>query len=417
MAFPNPFKKEPSSSSAPRVEPRVEPRLGAGDAQDDSPWVSHDEPTVNPDTPLQVEGNDGPRLGAVPTIETESAETFSLRKEEPLTVPTHTDEIDDTPEPTPKTTLASLWAKLTHKGKRTSAEEPSTKTVEPKGGERVAHTSSDAPQNVEHLGASGTYGIVGSDVPSPSPTPIPSNRAKPIPSDQELLARQKTRNRLVGAAALLMAAVIIAPLFLDSEKAIEEAKVSTAIPPVTDAQRVEVPLEKPAETTTTVGAPNASDPAPVLTGSAAVNSDTGALPLATPPATSSSAQPSANVATTPTPAPAPSAPEKVKEEPKKVAETPRPEKVKAPEKPGKTEATATGKGFYVQVVAVSGESRANAVLKRLHDNGLPAYKMKVDGKNIWRIRVGLFKTRQEAQSAIGKLVLMGYHDKLSPEMQ
>lgn len=415
MAFPNPFKKEPSSSSAPRVEPRVEPRLGAGDAQDDSPWVSHDEPTVNPGASLHSERNDGPRLGAVPTIETESTETFSLRKEEPLTVPTQTEAVDDTPEPTPKTTLASLWAKLTHKDKRTPAEEPVTETVTPEVGERVTRTPSDAPKSVEHMGAPGTYGIVGSDVPPPSPTPIQTKRAKPIPSDQELLARQKTRNRLVGAAALLMAAVIIAPLFLDSEKAIDEAKVSTTIPPVTDAQRVEVPLEKPAETTTTVGAPTTSDPAPVLTGSAAVNSDTGALPLATPPATSTT-QPATNVA--PAPTPAPSAPEKVKEEPKKVADTPKPEKVaKTPEKPEKTEATATGKGFYVQVVAVSGESRANAVLKKLHDNGLPAYKMKVDGKNIWRIRVGLFKTRQEAQSAIGKLVLLGYHDKLSPEMQ
>ena len=80
-------------------------------------------------------------------------------------------------------------------------------------------------------------------------------------------------------------------------------------------------------------------------------------------------------------------------------------------------AAPTGKGFFVQVGAFGSEAKANEVVKRIRASDLPAYTMKVKGRNLWRVRVGVFKSREQAVSAIGRLALMGYHQKLSPEQQ
>lgn len=42
--------------------------------------------------------------------------------------------------------------------------------------------------------------------------------------------------------------------------------------------------------------------------------------------------------------------------------------------------------------------------------GLPAYKTK-EGGNLWKVRAGLYGTRNEAESAIGTIVLNGVAQK------
>ena len=89
----------------------------------------------------------------------------------------------------------------------------------------------------------------------------------------------------------------------------------------------------------------------------------------------------------------------------------------AAEEAAPSAAAPSEKGYFVQVLAIGNEAKADAAVKRMRDHGLPAYKMKVQGRNLWRVRVGVFKSREQANSAIGKLALIGYTDKLSPEQQ
>ena len=74
---------------------------------------------------------------------------------------------------------------------------------------------------------------------------------------------------------------------------------------------------------------------------------------------------------------------------------------------------AHGQGFYVQVMATSSELEAERTVKKLALLGLPAYRAAVDRKatTLWRVRVGLYKTKKEAEGVVGTIVLNGIASK------
>ena len=66
---------------------------------------------------------------------------------------------------------------------------------------------------------------------------------------------------------------------------------------------------------------------------------------------------------------------------------------------------APGPGFTVQVAALNVRGEADAIAKRLADKGYAAYVLAPSGgtPNVYRVRVGTFKTRREAESIAAKL--------------
>jgi cell division septation protein DedD len=114
------------------------------------------------------------------------------------------------------------------------------------------------------------------------------------------------------------------------------------------------------------------------------------------------------VAAAPTPVAA--APKPVAAAPKpaaaasKPAPTPKPVVALAPVRTGQSEAALSeppGNGFVVQVAAVRQRAEANTIARRLSGKGYPAF-VTTSGAN-FRVRVGKFTDRREAESVAGRL--------------
>lgn len=73
--------------------------------------------------------------------------------------------------------------------------------------------------------------------------------------------------------------------------------------------------------------------------------------------------------------------------------------------PAKADSGAAGSGFAVQVAALNVRGEADAIAKRLTTKGYAAYvQMPTTGTaNVYRVRVGTFKTRREAETVASKL--------------
>ena len=110
------------------------------------------------------------------------------------------------------------------------------------------------------------------------------------------------------------------------------------------------------------------------------------------------------VAVAPAPTPAPAPPFAPKEVPKNVrpaAPTPLPPPAAAAEP---APAEPAGGGFAVQIAALNVRDEAEAIAKRLSSKGYAAYVITpTDGPAVYRVRVGKFPTRREAESIAAKL--------------
>ena len=134
------------------------------------------------------------------------------------------------------------------------------------------------------------------------------------------------------------------------------------------------------------------------------------LEKSNPPAEQLKAAPERNAAPVEKPAPAPV----VKEPPPVKAAAPAPVKP-APPAPAPAKAAApapeassgepAGQGFAVQIAALNVRSEADAIAKRLSSKGYAAYVLApANGTpSVFRVRVGKFGTRREAETMAAKL--------------
>jgi DedD protein len=182
--------------------------------------------------------------------------------------------------------------------------------------------------------------------------------------------RAQTRRRLIGAAALLLAAVIVLPMLLDTapRPVRDDIAITIASPPA--------PLQKAADKTPTVDE-KIAEPAPVRD--------------EPPPA-----EPAANAARPSLPAP-PTPAEQQSVPPA------------APVQPPPAAAPATEK-FAVQVAALSTAAAAKELAARLKTGGFSAYVEAVStpDSTLHRVRVGPFASRDEAQRAAEKVKAAGH---------
>lgn len=394
MQFPNPFKKEKPAEQAAEA-PRIEPQLG-GEGGEPSPWdVREDLPAFNvvgEEKPL-VE----PERAAEPVPESVQTPVYS-----PAAPAASADPVAPAPESAPR---GSLFVEP-------KAPQPAAK-IEPRLAPRAADAAPETRLVIGEIGSAPSPEAPRRPAPEPEaaapagdeePTgkkrlrmpafgfmkrkaaPLSDEVEDDVPDEEILVQRQRTRYRLVGAAALMLGVIVVSPLLLDREQDVKPP-VSTEIPAVPETAR-----------TTLNALPGSSGDVDVTANGAAAEQSTSRANLANEARQPVKTEP-APKAEAAKPAPAPAA---------------RPEPKKAEEKPAKKSSATDGKGFYVQVLATSSERNAEKLVRELSAKGYPAYKVSVSQKagTLWRVRVGNYATRDEARGVQGTLVLDGHTGQL-----
>ncbi|MBN3841720.1 SPOR domain-containing protein [Burkholderia sp. Ac-20349] len=221
--------------------------------------------------------------------------------------------------------------------------------------------------------------------------------------DPTLPEKQRARRRLVGAIALVVAAVIVLPMVLDSHPK-----------PVTDDIAIDIP-NRPAHQAV---APRDDDASDVQAGVAhdeppASEVDVAAAPAPVPksadkPAAKPDTTTTASV-TPPKPAPKPAAP---------VAKPAAPKPIPAPAAVANVDAASPDSGdasspsspagarFAVQLGSFKDDATARSWATKLKSAGVPAYvehRKQADGSTATLLRAGPFADRAAASAAIAKV--------------
>ncbi|KVU38742.1 sporulation protein [Burkholderia ubonensis] len=220
--------------------------------------------------------------------------------------------------------------------------------------------------------------------------------------DPTLPEKQRARRRLVGAIALVVAAVIVLPMVLDSHPK-----------PVTDDIAIDIP-NRPAHHAAPSRDEDASDvqagvahdepPASETAATAIAGAATDAArDAAKPAAKPDTATTTASVA--PKPAPAPAAPAQPA---KPAAPKPAPAAVANADDGGDaaTPSSPAGARFAVQLGAFKDDATARSWATKLKSAGVPAYvehRKQADGSTATLLRAGPFADRAAASAAIAKV--------------
>lgn len=197
---------------------------------------------------------------------------------------------------------------------------------------------------------------------------------------------RKLEERIVGAVLLVLAAVLVIPLFLDGpdpEAPTERATV--ALPPAeeTDARTRTVRLEQQRDTP--VAPPPAAEPVPAPE------------PLPTP-------------RDAPAPAPAEIAPPVPAE-----TSPPAPAAEPAPADPAPP--ATSGEGWLVQLGSFGNRDNADRLAAELRDKRFQSFVTRHEsgGRVLHRVRVGPAGTREEADALLARLAAEGYSGQAVPE--
>jgi DedD protein len=228
-------------------------------------------------------------------------------------------------------------------------------------------------------------------------------------SESVEVVRRRARQRLIGAAVLVLIGVIGFPLLFDSQPRPVPVDIAIDIPS-RNAVKPGTPIAavKPAETAHVAKpADPATSPAPQVPPQASLEGKeeiVGGNPAAAPAASALpapqaiAAAPAAAAAAAPAPA-VEAAPKAVpKAAPKAAAEGQRPQEPKD----GKSAASAR---VVVQVGAYGDATKAREVRQKLEKAGFKTYTQVVDTKDgsRTRVRVGPFASRAEAEQAAAKI--------------
>jgi DedD protein len=259
--------------------------------------------------------------------------------------------------------------------------------------------------------------------------------------------KRKARRRLVGAIVLALAAAIVLPLLLEKEPKPLGDEVSVQIPPVDEGRFVNRLTGRSGDSKSSLKADVTTDAATASSSRAAATEREGAVPATAPtpvattatsgnpavassevappkkslaeaeqrvlsPAQRATARPEAKPAleangdvnaapkeTAPTAAPLPTPP------PSADASSPKAEPTPGAATPEKRD------GFVVQLAAFADDKGANAFAGKLKKAGYgTAYVEPVETSRgtLWRVRVGGFGSRPDAEAARAKLKTEGY---------
>lgn len=216
------------------------------------------------------------------------------------------------------------------------------------------------------------------------------------PMDPMLPEKKRARRRLIGATALVLAAIIGLPMIFDSEPKPLSNDIAIQIPPRDKAPAINSnpmplpPSASSAEATKADAADKApeSAPEPVL--------------KAEPPKAEAVKPVADKVADKPADKPADKRVDKVAD--------------KKEEKKADTAKSADkDKGRYiVQIAAVTNKSKVDELLNRLKKGGIKGYWQKVSTKDgdRYRVRVGPFGSREEAEKMSKRIDKLGLNSAI-----
>ena len=199
-------------------------------------------------------------------------------------------------------------------------------------------------------------------------------------SESAEVLRQRARHRLLGAAVLVVLAVIGFPFLFDTQPRTVSVDIAVDIPDKNKARSPASPVEV---------APSAvANPAPL-----SPDQGLSAKEEVVAPAAATAAKSAPGVAAAP-PAPAPSVSPATKTETAKAE----------PEKPTTAESKEGTARFVVQVGAYADADKARDVRRKLEKAGLKTYTHVAETKEgkRTRVRLGPFATREEADKAADK---------------
>lgn len=248
-----------------------------------------------------------------------------------------------------------------------------------------------------------------------------------VPSEvQAAELRGRARRRLAGAVALVLAAVIVLPMVLDSQPTPVDDNIPIKVPERNTPFQPQV-SEPQAAAPTEPSAP--TDPAAVPTPPGVTSVPPVAAASNTPPATTHTTPPATQAATPAVPPVTPPKPEvKPKPEPAKPTTPPKPETrsddgaralallegrnapASAP-KPDTPKPAASKGNFVLQIAAYTTSEDAQSRRGKLHQAGVTnafVEQATINGKQQYRLRVGPFPSREAAQAAQARLRTLGY---------
>jgi DedD protein len=209
---------------------------------------------------------------------------------------------------------------------------------------------------------------------------------------------QRARHRLIGAAVLVLVAIIVLPRVLDSKpKSVSNdiaVTIVSSLPAVAPAQPAPPPSAEQksgeSKTVTPPVAPAIVTPAPVIEPKESIKS--------TPPATTAS---SPAKAVSPSPA-------------DKTMGLAAGEEIIVAAKPNTSASTGAPPGssgkFVIQIGAFASEERANGWITKLKEQKIPNYVLNrtgTDGTKLIALRAGPFPDKESAEAAEKKIKAMG----------
>ncbi|VWB10194.1 sporulation repeat-containing protein [Burkholderia pseudomultivorans] len=216
--------------------------------------------------------------------------------------------------------------------------------------------------------------------------------------DPTLPEKQRARRRLVGAIALVVAAVIVLPMVLDSHPK-----------PVTDDIAIDIP-NRPAHQ---AAAPRDDDVSDVQAGVAHDEPPASDAAIAAAPAPKDTGRPAAKPDTTTTasaaPPPKPAAPAAKPAAPKPApapAQVANADASGADTRDASSPSSPAGARFAVQLGSFKDDATARSWAAKLKSAGVPAYvehRKQADGSAATLLRAGPFADRAAASAAIAKV--------------
>jgi DedD protein len=236
-------------------------------------------------------------------------------------------------------------------------------------------------------------------------TPVRPRRSARAPDDEPmdpmLPEKKRARRRLIGATALVLAAVIGLPMIFDSEPRPISQDINIQIPPRDKAPTMNaspMPLPPTQATQPEAPSPEAQKPeAPTQTAADAASSAPSA----------SDAKPGQRPATSAALSTEKAATVAVGE---KRVDSLVDKPAAAPTDAAKSADKDKGR-YIVQVAAVSNKAKVDELLQKLKRGGIEGYWQKITTKegDRFRVRVGPFSSRDEAEKMSKRIDKLGLH--------
>jgi len=243
-----------------------------------------------------------------------------------------------------------------------------------------------------------------------------------VPSEvQAAELRGRARRRLAGAVALVLAAVIILPMVLDSQPTPVDDNIPIRVPDRNTPFQPQVSEPQAAAPQTPAPGAAATDPSAIPTPPpvTSVQPPATASPT-TPPVTQPTTPPAIAAVTPPKPEPKPATPPKPESKPAPKPDTRSDDGARAlallegrqaPATPAPAPKPAAKGNFVLQIAAYTTSEDAQSRRSKLHQAGVTnafVEQATINGKQQFRLRVGPFPSREAAQAAQARLRTLGY---------